>query len=554
MLTLKFTRRLFTAKMRISYNIIFSTFFLVQLFFSQLTTAQADSFKEIRVLSQNYPDSAITLVKKRYAKAINDRDLLLQGNCLQTIGWLCVNQGHYAQAQDYYFQADRIYTQLNAKQALGSNWSDIGELNIFNKQHQLAKEYFNKALHTFKSENDRNGEASVLGNMGHLFEKEGHYDSAFVYQKQALAIYREQTNRNGEAKIHENLGSIYEDLGKYDSAYLHFEKARNLYQETQDNYGKILVINNMGDIFRKTNKYPESIQLTQLAFRLAENLGDVYQMASTTKDLSKTYALSGQMDSAYFYAERSRKLVLELYSVDGARHTAFFQALYDMNQKAEEIEKLQTNKRINSILLLGTIVVLILLSVLSYVLYSRQKIRIKTQIAESRKQEAERELAEIALKNQLLEDKQLKQELTLKEKELTSHTLNLIRSNQFLEELRDELKALVKDDRRDQKKPMQRLVHQISEHITQGIHWKEFMGTFERVHHSFFEKLIKLFPDLTAADMRLIALLKINLNNTDIAILLGISQDSLRVARHRLRKKLKLEQGEDLAGYLLSIS
>ena len=62
------------------------------------------------------------------------------------------------------------------------------------------------------------------------------------------------------------------------------------------------------------------------------------------------------------------------------------------------------------------------------------------------------------------------------------------------------------------------------------------------------------FADLTAADMRLIALLKINLNNADIAVLLGISQDSLRVARHRLRKKLKLEQGEDLTGYLLSIS
>jgi FixJ family two-component response regulator len=80
------------------------------------------------------------------------------------------------------------------------------------------------------------------------------------------------------------------------------------------------------------------------------------------------------------------------------------------------------------------------------------------------------------------------------------------------------------------------------------------MGTFEKVHHSFFEKLIQRFPDLTAADMRLIALLKINLNNIDIAVLLGISQDSLRVARHRLRKKLRLEQGEDLAGYLVGIS
>ncbi|SPZ95266.1 Predicted ATPase [Sphingobacterium multivorum] len=540
--------------MRISDKIILFLLFFIQLFLWQPGTAQVKSFKDIRALSQNHPDSAIMLVKKRYAKAVTDKDLLLQANCLQAIGWLCVNQGHYGQAQDYYFQADRIYTQLNSKQHLASNWSDIGELNIFNKQHDLAKVYFNKALHSFRTEGDKNGEAGTLGNIGHLFEKEANYDSAFVYQNLALSIYSSIGNKNGEAKIHENLGSIYEDLARYDSAFFHFEKARTLYTETKDNYGKIVVINNMGDIFRKTNKYPESIKLTQLAYQMAENLGDVYQMAATTKDLSRTYALREQMDSAYFYAEKSRKLVLELYSVDGARHTAFFQALYDMNQQAEEIEKLQVTKRINLIMLWGTIVVLILLIVLSYVLHSRQKIKIKNQISDSRKQEAERELTEIALKNQLLEDKQLKQELSLKQKELTSHTLNLIRNNQFLEELRDELKGMVKDERRDQKRQMQKLVLQINENITQGIHWKEFMGTFEKVHHSFFEKLIQRFPDLTAADMRLIALLKINLNNIDIAVLLGISQDSLRVARHRLRKKLRLEQGEDLAGYLVGIS
>ncbi|WET68251.1 tetratricopeptide repeat protein [Sphingobacterium sp.] len=540
--------------MRISDKIILFLLFFIQLFLWHPGTAQVESFKDIRGLSQNHPDSAIMLVKKRYAKAVTDKDLLLQANCLQAIGWLCVNQGHYGQAQDYYFQADRLYTQLNSKQHLASNWSDIGELNIFNKQHDVAKVYFNKALHSFRTEGDKNGEAGTLGNIGHLFEKEANYDSAFVYQNLALSIYSSVGNKNGEAKIHENLGSIYEDLARYDSAFLHFEKASKLYTETKDNYGKIVVINNMGDIFRKTNKYPESIKLTQLAYQMAENLGDVYQMAATTKDLSRTYALRGQMDSAYFYAEKSRKLVLELYSVDGARHTAFFQALYDMNQKAEEIEKLQVTKRINLIMLWGTIVVLILLIVLSYVLYSRQKIKIKNQIAESRKQEAERELTEIALKNQLLEDKQLKQELSIKQKELTSHTLNLIRNNQFLEELRDELKGMVKDERRDQKRQMQKLVLQINENITQGIHWKEFMGTFEKVHHSFFEKLIQRFPDLTAADMRLIALLKINLNNIEIAVLLGISQDSLRVARHRLRKKLRLEQGDDLAGYLVGIS
>jgi tetratricopeptide (TPR) repeat protein len=540
--------------MRISDKIIFLILFIAQVFTNCEVHAQVESFKDIRVLSQNYPDSAIILVKKRYAEAVGDKDVLLQANCLQAIGWLCVNQGHYGQAQDYYFQADRIYTQLNSKQLLASNWSDIGVLNIFNKQHHLAKTYFNKALHSFRAEKDKNGEAGVLGNIGHLFEKVADYDSAFVYQMQALAIYSEEGNKNGEAKIHENLGSIYEDLEQYNRAFDHFEKARDLYDETQDNYGKIVVVNNMGDIFRKTGKFSESIKLTKWAFDIAEKLGDVYQMSATTKDLSKTYALRGEMDSAYVYAERSRKLVIELYSVDGARHTAFFQTLYDMNQKTEEIEQLQVTKKINSILLLATIIFLILLIILSYVLYSRQKIKIKNQMTESRKQEAERKLAEIALKNQLLEDKHLKQELTLKEKELTSHTLNLIRNNQFLEQLRDELKVMVKDERRDQKKQMHDLVLQINENITQGIHWKEFMVTFERVHHIFFEKLIQRFSALTAADMRLIALLKINLNNADIAVLLGISQDSLRVARHRLRKKLKLEQGEDLTGYLLSIS
>ena len=54
MFPLKFAGRLFTAKMRISINIIFSVVLLGQLILSQLATAQVDSFKEIRVLSQNF--------------------------------------------------------------------------------------------------------------------------------------------------------------------------------------------------------------------------------------------------------------------------------------------------------------------------------------------------------------------------------------------------------------------------------------------------------------------------------------------------------------------
>ena len=58
---------------------------------------------------------------------------------------------------------------------------------------------------------------------------------------------------------------------------------------------------------------------------------------------------------------------------------------------------------------------------------------------------------------------------------------------------------------------------------------------------------------VTGNDLRLIALIKVNLSSKDIATLLGISPDSLRVSRYRLRKKLNLEQGESLTAFVQSL-
>jgi len=50
-----------------------------------------------------------------------------------------------------------------------------------------------------------------------------------------------------------------------------------------------------------------------------------------------------------------------------------------------------------------------------------------------------------------------------------------------------------------------------------------------------------------------VALIKMNLSSKDMALLFGISQDSLRVARYRLRKKLNIEQGENLSSFIQTL-
>jgi DNA-binding CsgD family transcriptional regulator len=62
-----------------------------------------------------------------------------------------------------------------------------------------------------------------------------------------------------------------------------------------------------------------------------------------------------------------------------------------------------------------------------------------------------------------------------------------------------------------------------------------------------------LEANLSPAEIRLCCLLKLNLPSKDIAAILSISPDSLRIARYRLRKKLNLDAKANLNTFLLQV-
>ncbi|MFD0766801.1 tetratricopeptide repeat protein [Mucilaginibacter lutimaris] len=532
---------------------LFLLLFLFGVCVTCITRAQDKELLSTRSLSQKHPDSALIILKKLHAQAIDRNDPLTEGVCLQQMGQICYNQGHYAQALEFYLHADKIFSAGKNPDRLAANTGEIGVLYYYNKQLDRSRAMYNKALAIYRQTNNLKGRAQILGNIGHLYEKSKQYDSAFYYQNLALKNFTKANYKQGAAKIYENLGSIYEDLAKYDSAYVNFNRSLRLYQEEHNDIGTIEVINNLGDILRKTGKYAESIVESRKAMAMAQQTGNVYQLASCSKDLGKAYELMNRMDSAYHYAELSRKYSLEVYSKDGVNQTAFLQVLYDINKKSDEINRLNNIRKINRIITVAVVVVVVLLVILALVIFSRQRFKIKDQLALAKQKEAEHELMQLELKNQHLEEESLKQQLDVKSRELSTHTLNLIKNNQFLEHLRGSLQAMVKDDKRDQKKQMQQLIMQINESFNHEQHWKEFTTAFEQVHQQFFDNIKKYSSELTSADMRLIALLRINLDSNDIATLLGISTDSLRVSRYRLRKKLNIPQGDNLTAFIQAL-
>ncbi len=62
----------------------------------------------------------------------------------------------------------------------------------------------------------------------------------------------------------------------------------------------------------------------------------------------------------------------------------------------------------------------------------------------------------------------------------------------------------------------------------------------ERDNKSFQHRLKQAYPRLTHYDLRLCTYLKTNLTTKEIARILNITPDSVKKAKHRLRKKVSL--------------
>ncbi len=148
-----------------------------------------------------------------------------------------------------------------------------------------------------------------------------------------------------------------------------------------------------------------------------------------------------------------------------------------------------------------------------------------------------------------------KETVNLKNRELVSIAVNIMQNNEFNLKVLDGINEINTEfgllDRNLETK-LRSLSHDISLKI-KGESWLHFEAYFKNVHPRFFEKLALQFPDLTPAEIKLAAFLRLNLTTKEIASITFITPGSIKTARNRLRKKLSLPFEENLNVFLMSL-
>ena len=144
----------------------------------------------------------------------------------------------------------------------------------------------------------------------------------------------------------------------------------------------------------------------------------------------------------------------------------------------------------------------------------------------------------------------IKQELEVRNKELTTHTLQTIEKNELLLSFKDKLRLVIDQVDSSVSKDLQSMMRLINTSLSVDKRWDDFVLYFEKVHQDFFKNMRNKFPNLTEKDLQLCALIKLNMNTKNIAALLGVEPLSINSARHRLRKKMNLDSSDNLESFI----
>ncbi len=416
------------------------------------------------------------------------------------------------------------------------NWQYGSVLFTF-KRYAEARIYFQRSFNQINIENA--SDRMKIGNtMGLLNLKQQYLDSARIYFEDALDAAKEMKNRAWIGIISGNLGKAYEALGETNKAYGLYQTDLDLSLETLQ-YGsaiRALIALIHIDVQQNRPAKAESrlMLMDSILKAIPYNTGDymLYNQAA-----AEVYSLLGNhvkaLDSYKLFVHY-RDSVEEQERSEDIRNVDF---QLDVDRKISEIQLLKERKRFDNLIIfslsIGAVGLLIVFVVIINLISKRRK--------------RERELANIQALH-------MQQELMNTDREMRTMLNNLIEKNVLIEQLTGEIEQIQSVDLPEISEERLKMSEKLQTHtLLTDEDWFEFKLLFEKLNPTFFAKVFRHAPDLTNAELRLLALMKLNLSTIEMSRVLGISPDSVRKTSLRLRKKWNMEQPEELLKFIMSV-
>jgi len=153
-----------------------------------------------------------------------------------------------------------------------------------------------------------------------------------------------------------------------------------------------------------------------------------------------------------------------------------------------------------------------------------------------------------------LQNEKLETEINFKNAELASSTMHLVKKGELLSKIKEELARVLKHIQdKSALQEIKKVIKSVSDEDKIDQEWETFAKHFDTVHSDFVVTLKKIYPSLSANEVKLCIYLRMNLSSKEIAQLMNISVRGVEISRYRLRKKIGIPSAVNLFDHLMQL-
>lgn len=413
---------------------------------------------------------------------------------------------------------DKVYHLQNMAQAY-HNFSD----------YRKALQLFHQIIDLEVDNDPRGGYNSALYSVGKIHRQLGNLDSSDYYYRKILENKKTVNYATWQGIANGGIGQNHFLRGNYEKAVPYLQSDVELALSVKDFGLAAGSLITLADIFLRKNELQKAEYNALLARKcLLKADADRYKYYQDLYPiLSKLYSAKGitglvgpYLDSAIF-AKDSITRQFNAMQMMRARQKI------ELQEHRAEIEKVDADKRLKTLERNMLIFIVLLIALASaYFFYDLRRRHHQQQL-------------------------QLAREMKLKEEELDNATHQL---SEFAKNISEKSKLIEQLELQQGLDPDTDILNQLREStILTPDEWEYFKKLFEKVHTGYLSRLRESYPDLTQAEIRFIALIKLGLGYQEMSSILGVSNHAVRTTKYRLLKKIDLPSDKSLEEMMMEI-
>ncbi len=451
-------------------------------------------------------------------------------SAIYTLGNIYAKLGNFEKSSEIYYKCLRLNEDINDPVLNVRILNSFGYVNHNLNNYDKALDFYFKALNKSKEIGYSEGIAKGLNNVAAIYGIKGDNQKVSKYLSEAIALNIKEHKDESLAMNFHNLGYNFQVLKEYDSALYYLNKSYELYQKLNDAASVIYSKTALAEFYFEVGDTEKCKEIAEESLKGARQYGLKRYLLSSSELLSKVYFLENDSLKGYKYQVLALLMKDSINIKKSQTKLSALEQQYEVDSIAQKRQIAQKRRNLIVIILVTSLIFIIIIIILML-----SRMRIKARSVE-------------------LENDKLEMSLELRNKELTSNVMSIMKKNNSLWQIARKLKSIQKEAVKDETKMAIRKITKELNKAAKDEQWEEFELRFNQTHSDFYDNLLDKYPKLTPQELRLCAFLRLNMTTKEISELTGQRTSTIEMARTRLRKKLNITNTQtNLVAFLTKI-